>query len=370
MSLYPSTEPVKTILCVDDTPANLMLLNECLKDKYRVKLVNSGEKALQILSNFEQAKDIHVVLLDVMMPGLDGFEVCRRIREQKQTEFLPIIFITAKNTPDDETMALGVGGNDFITKPINPEVLLSRISTQLKLENYQAILRSENSALEFKLEQTMLDAIKLQEATLSVMVSLAEFRDEETGNHIKRTQLYIQALAKQVAAQYPALEISENQIAIITKCAPLHDIGKITTPDDILLKPGKLEPEEFEIMKQHARKGYDILCRAADQMGHYGEFLSVAQQIALSHHEKWNGLGYPEGLSGDDIPLASRLMALVDVYDALRSERPYKKPFSHQKALEIITEGKGTHFDPRLVECFLQIEKDVEELSERLKDHI
>lgn len=361
---------LKTILCVDDTPANLMLLNECLKDRYRVKLVNSGEKALQLLSTREQAEEIHIVLLDVMMPGMDGFEVCRRLRQQSHTEFLPVIFITAKNTPDDETMALGVGGNDFITKPINPEVLLSRISTQLKLEDYQAFLRSENSALEFKLEQTLLDAVQLQEATLSVMVSLAEFRDEETGHHIKRTQLYIQALAKEAAKSYSDMAITENQISIITKCAPLHDVGKITTPDEILLKPGKLTDDEFAIMKQHTQKGYDILCRAADQMGHYGEFLTVAQQIALSHHEKWNGMGYPEGLKEEGIPLPARLMALVDVYDALRSERTYKKAFSHQKSMDIILEGKGSHFDPRLVDAFLRIEPDIEALSERLKDQV
>ncbi|WP_130538389.1 HD domain-containing phosphohydrolase [Thiomicrorhabdus indica] len=360
----------KTILCVDDTPANLMLLNECLKERYRVKLVNSGEKALQLLQTSEQAKDIHMVLLDVMMPGMDGFEVCRILRSQPHTEFLPIIFITAKNTPEDEKMALGVGGNDFITKPINPEVLLSRISTQLHLEDYQAFLRSENSALEFKLEQTLLDAVQLQEATLSVMVSLAEFRDEETGYHIKRTQLYIQALAKQASKDYPELGITENQIAIISKCAPLHDVGKITTPDEILLKPGKLTEEEFEIMKQHTQKGYDILRRAADQMGHYGEFLSVAQQIALSHHEKWNGQGYPENLSGDAIPLPARLMALVDVYDALRSERTYKKSFTHEKSLAIISEGKGSHFDPLLVDSFMKIEKNIEALSEKFKDSI
>lgn len=286
-----NSREMKTILCVDDTPANLMLLNDCLKGLYRVKLINSGEKALELLADKEKAEAINLVLLDVMMPGVDGFEVCRAIRSQAHTEFLPILFITAKSSPDDEKRGLSVGANDFISKPINPEVLLSRVQTHLKLEDYQAVLRYENSKLEYKLEQTLLDAVQLQEATLSVMVSLAEFRDEETGNHINRTQLYIQMLAKEAAECYPELGITEAQIALIGKCAPLHDVGKITTPDEILLKPGKLTEQEFAVMKQHAQKGHDILRRAADKMGHYGALWGISGSRAADCSESSRKVG-------------------------------------------------------------------------------
>ena len=281
---------------------------------------------------------------------------------------MPIIFITAKNGQEDEQLGLEVGGNDFISKPINPNILLARINTHLKLESYQSWLRTENQHLEVQLRESLLDVMHLQEATLTVMASLAEFRDEETGNHIKRTQIYIQKLAQQAAKDFPELNLTDNDISMITKCAPLHDIGKVTTPDSVLLKPGKLTDEEFAVMKQHAQKGKEILQRAAKILGNKNRFLNIAQDLAVSHHEKWNGQGYPAQLAGEAIPLCGRLMAIVDVYDALRSERVYKAAFSHEKAIGIIKSGSGSHFDPQLVESFLKLSNEIQQLSEEWKD--
>lgn len=362
------SENQKTILCVDDTPANLKLLKECLQPYFNVRLINHGQKALDFLADPQKAQEVHLVLLDVMMPDIDGFEVCRKIRGTAHTENLPVIFITAKNTPEDEQKGLDVGGNDFISKPINPNVMLSRVNTHLKLESYQSLLRRENAHLEIQLKESLLDVMHLQEATLTVMTSLAEFRDEDTGNHIKRTQIYIEKLAHASAKMFPELELNEERISIISMCAPLHDIGKITTPDEILLKPGKLTDDEFAIMKQHTIKGSEILGRAAGIMAGKGEFLTLAQELAISHHEKWDGSGYPYGLSGDAIPITGRLMAVVDVYDALRSKRVYKPAFSHAKSMEIIEQSQGSHFDPRLVEAFKTLSTEVATLSEHWKD--
>ncbi|BCN92508.1 two-component system response regulator [Thiomicrorhabdus immobilis] len=358
----------KTILCVDDTPANLSLLNESLKNHYKLKLVNSGKKAISLLERSADENLIDLILLDVMMPEMDGYEVCKMVKSHPSWCHIPIIFITAKSSPEDEQRALREGGSDFIPKPINPDVLLSRIRTHLELSEYHKKLREDNANLEQMLNARLSDIYQLQQATLTVMISLAEFRDEETGNHIKRTQTYIQLLAEATNNSYPDLGLDENYINLIVQAAPLHDVGKITTPDHILLKPGKLTADEFEIMKQHAQKGADILRAAANEMGSYGGFLEVAQEIAISHHEKWDGNGYPKGLAGENIPISGRLMAVVDVYDALRSTRPYKKAFSHQEAMEIIIQGANKHFDARLVQCFQSIEQQVSEIAEQLKD--
>ncbi|WP_243755238.1 HD domain-containing phosphohydrolase [Thiomicrorhabdus sp. 6S3-12] len=356
----------KTLLCVDDTPANLTLLNECLKGHYTVKLANSGQKVLSLLEKSPEKALADLILLDVMMPDIDGYEVCRRIKEHEAWRDIPVIFITSKTSAEDEKRALQEGGSDFIPKPINPDILLARIKTHLELGDYHRKLRDENQMLEQKLNQRLTDLFKLQQATLTVMISLAEFRDENTGNHIKRTQSYVQMLAEEVERTYPHMGLDQNTRDLIVQAAPLHDIGKITTPDHILLKPGKLTPEEFDIMKQHAQSGADILKAATSEMGSYGGFLEVAQEIALTHHEKWDGSGYPQGLQGESIPISGRLMALADVYDALRSERPYKKAFSHQEALAIIEEGAGAHFDPRLTECFKNIGEKVAAITEEL----
>ncbi|MBD3767700.1 MAG: response regulator [Gammaproteobacteria bacterium] len=342
-----------------------MLLNKLLAEHYQVRLVNSGQKALDFFT--QQQADL--VLLDVMMPEMDGYEVCRRLLERPSTRKLPILFITAKNSAEDEQDALSAGGNDFITKHINPKVLLARISTHLKVKAFQDFLAKENERLEQMVEERLSGIFKLQDASLAVMISLAEFRDECTGFHIKRTQHYIRLLAVEVSESLPEYQLTSEQVEMIAKSAPLHDIGKITIPDHILLKPGKLTDEEFAIMKTHAQKGYDILRSASANMGDYGDFLTMAQQVALTHHEKWDGTGYPNGLAGREIPLAGRLMAIVDVYDALRSARPYKHALSHEQALVILQEGKGSHFDAQLVDAFVRIGDVVKTFSEQWQDH-
>lgn len=356
--------PSKTILCVDDTPTNLELLNAVLKPFYNVRLVNSGKKALGLIA--KQHQEIDLVLLDVMMPEIDGYEVCQTIRSQPGTAYLPVLFITAKNQPEDEKQALEVGGNDFITKPINPSVLLSRIKTHLEISEYHRLLSSENRQLEAKLAKRLSDIFNMQQATLNVMISLAEFRDEVTGNHIKRTQTYVKCVLDALKNGHP--ELTEERCDFIVQAAPLHDIGKITIPDHILLKPGKLTPDEFSVMKTHAEKGAKILRSAAQEMGDYGEFLIEAESIAQTHHEKWDGSGYPRGLVGEAIPISGRVMAIADVYDALRSARPYKEAFSHEKAMMIITEGRGSHFDPEIVDAFFSMAERIAEIAQQLQD--
>ena len=359
-----------TILCVDDSPPILKILRETLKDHYRLVFAKDGLEALKLLEERSGSEKIDLILMDVNMPEMNGYEVCERVRQQPFYRYTPILFITAQDNPEDEQKALSVGGNDFITKNkgINPDVLKMRIKTHLDLESYQSFLREQNAKLELDLEAKLLDIIKLQESITSTMSTLAEFRDEDTGHHIKRTQLYIELLAKKAAELYPDMELDNEMISLITRSAPLHDIGKITTPDSILLKPGKLTDEEFATMKLHAEKGAKILETAAQSMGAHGGYLTIAQELAISHHEKWDGSGYPKGLEGENIPISGRLMAVVDVYDALRSERVYKPEFSHEKSMGIILEGAGSHFDPRLVEALKMIEEDVNHLSEKWKD--
>jgi len=353
-----------TILCVDDTPANLSLLNQLLNASYDVKLINAGDKALKLLEH----TPVDLILLDVMMPNMDGYEVCKRLKAHKQTQHIPVLFLTALNKTEDEQKALSVGGHDFITKPINPDVLLARIHTHLQLKTFHDKLHTQNQQLETALEQQLSDIYQLQEASLSVMISLAEFRDEDTGNHIRRTQAYVQLIAQQAQISQPQWHLSDEHIQLMTRCAPLHDVGKITIADDILLKPGKLTPDEFAQMQTHAQKGHDILSAASDSMGVYGAVLDMAKTIALSHHEKWDGTGYPQQLKGEAIPLPARIMALADVYDALRSKRPYKAPFSHTKALSIMHDMKGQHFDPRLFACFETVASQINAISEQWAD--
>ena len=339
-----------TLLVVDDTPANLTLLAELLQDDYRVKLANNGMKALDYA--FSAPPDL--VLLDIMMPGIDGYEVCRRLKEAESTRHVPVIFLTAKVATEDEERGFSVGAVDFIHKPFSPPIVAARVRTHLAMKQWHDFMRNKNAWLEQEVTRRLSQVHRLQDASIYVMISLAEFRDECTGNHIRRTQEYVRLLAQQLALQPRFAELlTPDYVELLAKSAPLHDIGKIAIPDHILLKPGKLDAEEFSIMKTHAMRGYDILCKADDYLGEQGDFLAIAQDIARYHHEKWDGSGYPEGLAGENIPLTARLMALADVYDALHSTRPYKLPLSHAQAADLIVQGRGRHFDPELVDIFL-----------------
>lgn len=345
----PITALQPTVLVVDDTPANLTLLAQVLKPDYRVQLAVSGAKALEICRR--QPPDL--IVLDVMMPALDGYEVCRRLKADPATCRVPVIFLTALARPEDESAGFEVGGADFIHKPFNPATVRARVRTHLQLKLAEDQLLNHNARLSGELDARRSEVERLRDTTLFVMVSLAEFRDADTGNHIQRTQEYVRTLARWIATQPdgPA-DLTDIAIDELAKAAPLHDIGKVAIPDAILLKPGKLTAEEWHIMKTHAEHGADLLQRAIDRLGaDAGLMLTYGKQIARHHHERWDGSGYPDGLAGHAIPLSARLMAVADVYDALISVRPYKQAMSHDDALAFIREGSGSHFDPRIVEA-------------------
>lgn len=355
-----------TLLVVDDTPDNLMLMTDLLKDRYRVKAANSGEKALRVLQG-DTLPDL--ILLDVMMPGLSGHEVAQQLKRDPRTRDIPIIFLTAMAATEDEIHGLELGAVDYITKPIRPALVLARVDTQLKLKAAQDFLRDHNDYLEREVERRTREVIAIQDVAIQAMASLAETRDNETGNHIRRTQHYIKVLAEHLR-DHPRFShfLTEDTIALLFKSAPLHDIGKIGIPDHILLKPGRYTEEEFEIMKTHTTLGRDAIQHAEDQLGICAEFLSLAKEIAYSHQEKWDGSGYPQGLAGDDIPVSARLMAVADVYDALISRRVYKAGMPHAQAVEIIRQGRGTHFDPDICDAFLVCVEQFQTIAERFAD--
>ena len=359
-------KPIATVLVVDDTPDNLSLMGGLLRDHYHVKVANQGEKALKIAQG-EQPPDL--ILLDIMMPGMDGYEVCRRLKANLHTRDIPVIFLTARADMEDERQGLALGAVDYITKPISPPILLARVATHLALKASADFLRDKSAYLEREVALRTLEVQAIQDVTIMAMTSLAETRNNETGNHIRRTQLYVKALAEHLR-DHPrfAHVLTDRMVDLLYKSAPLHDIGKIGIPDAILLKPGKLTVEEFEIMKTHTTLGRNAIEEAERRLGMRVAFLSVSKEIAYSHQEKWDGSGYPEGLKGDAIPVSARLMAVADVYDALISKRVYKPAFPHEQACATIVKGRGTHFDPDMVDAFVAIAQDFLRISQRYPD--
>ena len=355
-----------TILVVDDTPENLTMMSFLLKDRYKVKVANHGQKALRIAASEPQPD---LILLDIMMPEMDGYEVCRQLQQDPQTRNIPIIFLTAKASVEDEEFGLGLGAVDYITKPISPPVVLARVKTHLSLKASADFLRSKSDYLEQEVAKRTREISAVQDVTILAMASLAETRDNETGNHIRRTQHYVKALAEALRQQPKfATVLDDHTIAMLFKSAPLHDIGKVGIPDRILLKPGRYEPEEFAIMQRHPLLGLQAIEHAEQSLGTSVDFLRVAKEIAYGHHEKWDGSGYPQGLVGEAIPLSARLMAVADVYDALISRRVYKERMPHQQAAEIIAQGRGSHFDPDVVDAFFQIEQTFVAIAQRYLD--
>jgi len=355
-----------TILVVDDTPDNLLLMSSLLKDKYAVKVANNGEKALKIA---QAERGLDLILLDIMMPGISGHDVARRLKADPETRDTPIIFLTSLASAEDETLGLTLGAADYITKPISPPVLLARVDTQLKIKAAADFLRDKSDYLEQEVARRTREVMAIQDVTIQAMASLAETRDNETGNHIRRTQHYVKILAEQLR-DHPRFRpfLGDETIMLLFKSAPLHDIGKVGIPDRILLKPGRLTAEEFEIMKTHTTQGRDAIEHAEKHLGTTVDFLRLAKEIAYGHQEKWDGSGYPEGRHGDDIHISARLMALADVYDALISRRVYKPAMPHEQALKIIGESKGTHFDPDVVDAFLASVGPFREIAARFAD--
>ena len=355
------------VLVVDDTPDNLMLMAGLLKESYRVKVASSGEKALRIA---QTAPAPDLILLDIMMPDMDGYAVCRRLKADAATRDIPVVFLTALSEQEDEQAGLELGAVDYITKPISAPILLARVRNHIRLKEATDYIRDKNLFLEAEVERRTAHVRAIQDVTIMALASLAETRDNETGSHILRTQHYVRALAEELR-HHPRFAdfLTDGVIDLLYKSAPLHDIGKVGIPDAILLKPGKLTAEEWEIMKTHATLGSDSLARAEDRLdGDTPSFLRFAREIADAHHEKWDGSGYPRGLKGEEIPVSARLMALADVYDALISKRVYKEPMSHEQAVAIILDGRGRHFDPDVADAFLRLAERFQQIAERYAD--
>ena len=347
----PAASARPVILIVDDDTGNLGSLGSLLQPHYDVLIAPSGERALQIAARVPKPD---LVLLDVLMPGMDGYEVLAHLRENPATSDIPVIFVTGLDSIADEERGLVFGAMDYITKPYRPPIILARVKTQLELKRARDWLRSQNTYLEAEVARRMRDILIIQDVTINALAELAETRDQETGNHIRRTQEYINLLALRLQ-KHPRFAdfLTDKAVNLLTKSAPLHDIGKVGIPDHILLKSGMLTTEEWAIMQTHPLLGAASLKRALVNAEHGVDFLNMAMEIAQYHHEKWDGSGYMEGLRGDAIPVPGRLMALADVFDALVSRRVYKEPLPFDEARDIIANERGCHFDPDIVDAFL-----------------
>ncbi len=347
------------IMIVDDTPENLHLLSNLLiKADYRVSAFPHGTLALRAASH----RQPDLILLDITMPGMDGYEVCAQLKADQALQNIPVIFISALDDTLDKTKAFRAGGVDYITKPFQVEEVYARVKTHLLLRRSQQQLETTNVCLEQQVADQLEEINRSQRAMIFALAKLSHMRDDDTGLHLERVQDLCRALAIQLAADsvYAHL-ISVDFIETIYQASPLHDVGKVGITDAIMLKPAKLTAEEFEVMKTHASLGAATLEFVYAKYPH-NDFVRMGIDIAKYHHERWNGQGYPCGLAGEEIPLSARIMALVDVYEALRAKRPYKEPFSHQKAKEIILDGCGSYFDPQVVQAFCAIDSEFNEI--------
>ena len=333
--------PKQSILIVDDTPDNIELLAQILKGEYRVRVASNGEKALQIVCSPEPPD---LILLDIMMPGMSGLEVCRRLKANPDRRHIPIIFVTAMSADADEELGLGLGAVDYITKPISPAIVRARVRTHLALYD-------QSRELERMVRQRTQELQVTRRQIIRRLGRAAEFKDNETGNHVLRMSHY----ARLIAVAYG---LGSEASDIILNTAPMHDIGKIGIPDTILLKPGRLDERDWQVMRQHPVMGAEIIGQ------HENELLETARIIALSHHEKWDGSGYPYGLAGEAIPIEGRIVAIADVFDALVSARPYKTAYSVEDSMAYMNSQAGQHFDPELLQAFRQALPDILKIKE------
>ena len=369
------------VIAVDDQPDNLLVLEHHLGQDYDVTTFGQGQ---QLIDYFESGGQADLILLDVVMPMPDGYSLCRWLKAAPLTRDVPVVFLTGLESHTDEAFALSLGAEDFIHKPLSPPVVLARVHNHLLLSQTRKALQKQNQTLEIlvaertrkiqeqsdELAERSEQLIAAQSATISAFCSLVEARDNETGNHIRRTQHYMLALCEQLC-DHPSFaeELSAPNIQLLFKSAPLHDIGKVAIPDNILLKPGKLTADEWIVMQRHAELGACAIAAAQGEIGNKNtSFLTYARQIAIAHHERWDGTGYPQKLAGDAIPLAGRLMAIADVYDALISRRVYKPAFSHDDAIAIMRQESGRHFDPEILAGMLTIAARFDDIAQRFSD--
>jgi len=345
----------KLVILVDDNPANLRIGKNVLSEKYSVATAPSAEKLFGLLENNYPA----MILLDVDMPEMNGYEAIKILKSKPETKSIPVIFLTGKTESDDELAGLSLGAVDYITKPFQPPLLLKRIEMHLRLEEQQKELEKQAAELKYFNDnlQRMVEAktenvLSLQNALLKIMAEMVEYRDDITGGHIERTQRGLKLILEEMEKSGVYREEASGwDVNLLLQSCQLHDVGKIHTPDNILKKSGKLDDEEFDVMKNHTLIGEQIIGKI-ENLAKESDFVKYAKIFAASHHEKWDGTGYPRGLKGNEIPLLGRIMAIADVYDALVSERPYKKALTHEEAVQIIIQGSGTQFDPTLVEVF------------------
>jgi putative two-component system response regulator len=355
-----------TLLLVDDAPENLIALGSLLSDEYSLKVTRSGADALAAISAGAKPD---LILLDVTMPQMDGYETLKRLRQGPRAREIPVIFLTACKSESEEELGFALGAADYITKPFRPSVVRARVRAQLEAKQARDALRQSNRGLTEQLQRRIEENEAVQHASLVALAQLAEARDPETGNHIQRTQGYVQILADELAvtAGY-GTALDDFYRKQLVRSAPLHDIGKVGIPDSVLLKPGRLTREEFEVMKTHTVLGATALERAMSDSSASVAFLEIARQIARSHHERWDGTGYPDGLVEDEIPLSARIMAVADAFDAIVSPRVYKEPIPIETARNIILAGAATQFDPIVVGAFDRAFSHFEALALRLAD--
>lgn len=344
-----SLKPI--ILIVDDVPDNLDILYEVLKEDYEIAAAKNGQKAIELAQKLLP----DLILMDIMMPEMDGFEACRQLKLNNQTDRIPLIFLTAADKLEHKKRGFELGAVDYVTKPFEIPEILARVKSHIEIKMLRDQLEQDKMLLERKVDERTREIEILKDSTILSLAAVAETRDPETGDHLLRTQRYLIALAiaMQENTNYKDV-ITNSYVDLLFKSSPLHDIGKVGVPDSILLKPGKLTNEEYEEMKKHTIYGLDTL-KTVQQYTGDNEFIFMAQEIAYAHHEHWNGNGYPRGLEGKEIPLSGRLMAIADVYDALISERVYKAAMGHEEACEVILSGKGTQFDPEVIEAFEKV---------------
>ena len=354
-------EQKKIIFLVDDNPIYLNVGKTSLQDKYTVVTMPSGEKLLEVL---DHAKP-DLILLDIEMPGLSGYETIEKLKSNKDTMDIPVIFLTGKSEAENELQGLSLGAVDYISKPFSPPLLLLRIELHLTMQDQKNELKKFNENLSEMVAERTNDINQLQNAIILWAAEMVEFRDQETGQHVERVQQYIKLLlGAMLESETFKEEASSWDADALYKSAALHDVGKIKIPDEILLKKSRLTEEEFTIMKSHALDGKLLIESLEDKVPNE-TFLSYAKIFSYLHHERWDGKGYPDGRKGFDIPLHARMMSFADVYDALVTERPYKKAFTHEEAMKIIEEGRGSQFDPELTDLFLSLSSELKEISTR-----